>query len=519
MTLMRRLLPVLAVLLAATSFVLPAASQQIKISELPVASAANDADLTIVAQGVAPAPITTRSATVAQVRAGLATSAQLTAGLAGKQDALSFTGTGPAVLSSSPTLGGQALIQGLTTTQPGWYAQLTGDTFPRVRIGLNATDIASLALGSGSAARDVLLERAGPANLRLGSSDAASPVAQTISVQNVVAGTTNTAGANLAIDGSQGTGTGVSGSILFKVAPAGSSGSAQNPLTTALTIDSTKLATFTGAITGPSLTLTTTPLAASSGGTGVTTSTGSGSVVLSTSPALTTPNLGTPSAITLTSATGLPVSTGISGFGTGVAAFLATPSSANLASALTDETGTGAAVFATGPALSNPTVTTQSATDNSTKAASTAFYQEQAGNLPAQASTGSAASGKVGEYLVATSTPSSATSGAAANITSFTATPGDWDFRGVVCASSVTTGMTGLIASISTVSNTVQGFGTLQYNQIILANGSTIMGQTCMTVGPARLTFSTNTQVYLVGNAAFAGTLSLSGQIASRRPE
>jgi hypothetical protein len=50
--------------------------------------------------------------------------------------------------------------------------------------------------------------------------------------------------------------------------------------------------------------------------------TGSGSVVLATSPTLVTPNLGTPSAATLTNATGLPVSTGISGLGTGVATAL-----------------------------------------------------------------------------------------------------------------------------------------------------------------------------------------------------
>ena len=41
----------------------------------------------------------------------------------------------------------------------------------------------------------------------------------------------------------------------------------------------------------------------------------------------------------------------LSGFGTGVATFLATPSSANLASALTDETGTGASVFANSPTI------------------------------------------------------------------------------------------------------------------------------------------------------------------------
>ncbi len=79
--------------------------------------------------------------------------------------------------------------------------------------------------------------------------------------------------------------------------------------------------------------------------------TGTGNVVMSTSPTLVTPILGTPTSVTLTNATGLPVSTGISGLGTGVATFLATPSSANLAAALTDETGTGANVFAGSPTL------------------------------------------------------------------------------------------------------------------------------------------------------------------------
>ena len=59
--------------------------------------------------------------------------------------------------------------------------------------------------------------------------------------------------------------------------------------------------------------------------------------------------LGTPSSGTLTNATGLPVGSGISGLGTGVATFLATPSSANLLAALTDETGTGVNVFGTSP--------------------------------------------------------------------------------------------------------------------------------------------------------------------------
>jgi len=68
--------------------------------------------------------------------------------------------------------------------------------------------------------------------------------------------------------------------------------------------------------------------------------------------------LGTPSSGTLTNATGLPIGTGISGLGSGVATFLATPNSANLISAVTDETGTGALVFATSPTLVTPALGT-----------------------------------------------------------------------------------------------------------------------------------------------------------------
>ena len=93
----------------------------------------------------------------------------------------------------------------------------------------------------------------------------------------------------------------------------------------------------------------------------VTDETGTGALVFATSPTLVTPALGTPSSATLTNATGLPVATGISGLGTGVATFLATPSSANLASAVTDETGTGALVFATSPTLTTPNLGTPSA--------------------------------------------------------------------------------------------------------------------------------------------------------------
>jgi hypothetical protein len=54
-------------------------------------------------------------------------------------------------------------------------------------------------------------------------------------------------------------------------------------------------------------------LPVANGGTGVTSSTGTGNVVLSNSPTLVTPALGTPSSATLTNATGLPIDGGTTG--------------------------------------------------------------------------------------------------------------------------------------------------------------------------------------------------------------
>jgi len=96
------------------------------------------------------------------------------------------------------------------------------------------------------ASNDTILGRNAAASLRLGAADAAAPVAQTLGVQSVVAGTTNTAGVNFTIKGSAGTGTGAGGSIIFQVAPAGGSGTAQNAFSDAFTITSTRMFQFRG---------------------------------------------------------------------------------------------------------------------------------------------------------------------------------------------------------------------------------------------------------------------------------
>jgi hypothetical protein len=109
--------------------------------------------------------------------------------------------------------------------------------------------------------------------------------------------------------------------------------------------------------------------------------TGTGANVFATNPILVTPNLGTPSAGTLSNCGSLPIN-GIAGLGANVGAFLATPTSANLAAALTDETGTGANVFAASPALSGvPTAPTATLGAITTQLANTAFvYAQSFGN-------------------------------------------------------------------------------------------------------------------------------------------
>jgi hypothetical protein len=155
---------------------------------------------------------------------------------------LQVGGTSQASFDKRGTLSFNGPASGTAPSRPGignWFGALalfgTGGTLGAT---LSSAQLNVGASGGIALSSDTILTRRGAANLRFGAADAAAPVAQTLSVQSVVAGTTNTAGANLTITGSQGTGNAAGGSIIFQVAPAGSTGTAQNALAAALEVTS-----------------------------------------------------------------------------------------------------------------------------------------------------------------------------------------------------------------------------------------------------------------------------------------
>jgi hypothetical protein len=113
----------------------------------------------------------------------------------------------------------------------------TGGGTPGLFITQNASEAIGFLSGNYNNSADTVFTRAAAATMQLGFANAAAPVAQTLQVQSVVAGTSNTAGADFSIGGSKGTGTGLGGKIIFQTAQAGSTGTAQNALSNAWAID------------------------------------------------------------------------------------------------------------------------------------------------------------------------------------------------------------------------------------------------------------------------------------------
>jgi hypothetical protein len=98
-------------------------------------------------------------------------------------------------------------------------------------------------------------------------------------------------------------------------------------------------------------------LAVASGGTGVTSSTGSGNTVLSNSPTLVTPLLGTPTSGNLANCTFPTLNQNTTGTAAGLSATLAVASGGT---GVTSSTGSGSVVLSTSPSLTTPALGTPS---------------------------------------------------------------------------------------------------------------------------------------------------------------
>lgn len=143
-----------------------------------------------------------------------------------------------------------------------------------------------------------------------------------------------------------------------------------------------------------------------------------------------------------------------------------------------------------------------------------------AGQLVGTATNDNATAGNVGEYVTATATAGSVsvTANVSINITSISLTAGDWDVIGIINYLPATT--TTIQTCYSSISNTTGTLGAAAFMAQQSFVPGTVLGNNPygLITMPTRITLTTTTTIFLVGNTNFGvSTMTAGGTIRARR--